>query len=158
MLRRILAESKYLPKATFKAQIRVTLWDLNTNRWTIMGKHLGKCYIAYRYHITTQRNTFFEVVHFTPKPLPEVKPKLQKILSSYQYCNLMVMTIYLSCIDRYLVSLNPDKILGFVTAFVNEGQTSTVKFQEGFWAACIKIFFCIFRTQSDTANYDFLKA
>ena len=44
---------------------------MSTNRWTI---HLGKCYIVYRYHITTERNTIFEVVHFenrTPKR-PEV--------------------------------------------------------------------------------------
>ena len=89
-----------------------------------MGIHLRKCYIAYRYHITTERNTFFEVVHFTPKLLPEVKPKLQK--KSYAVIKLMVITIYLSCIDRYPCFIKSNRILGSVTAFVNEGQALKV--------------------------------
>ena len=97
---------------------------LNTNRSIIMGIHLRKCYIAYRYHNTTERNTFFEVVHFTPEPLPEVKPKLQK--KSYAVIKLMVMTIYLSCIDRYPCFIKSNKIFRSVATFVNEGQASKV--------------------------------
>ena len=139
----------------YKFESHCGIW---INPWTIMGIHQGKCYITYRYHITTDRNICSEVVPFAPKPLPEVKPKLLKILCSYKYCKLMVMTIYLCSIDDYHRFIKSYRILGSVTAFVNDGQTSTIKFQEGFWAACMRIFFSIFWTQPDTANYDFLKA
>ena len=121
MLRRIFAESIYLPKTIFgyKFESHTEYKSIDNH-----GNTLRKCYIAYGYHITTERNTFFEVVHFTPKRLPEVKPKLQK--KSYAVIELMVMTIYLSCIDRYPCFIKSNRILGSVTAFVNEGKALKV--------------------------------
>ena len=57
-----------------------------------------------------------------------------------------------------LASSNPNKILGSETAFLNEGQTSAVRFLEVFQGAGIRIYFCVIRAKNYSANHDFLKA
>ena len=44
------------------------------------------CYIAHEYHITKKRNSFLNVVHFTPKPAPITKLKVLKI---YEVINIL---------------------------------------------------------------------
>ena len=80
MLRRIFAESIYLPKTIFgyKFESHTEYKSIDNHGNTL--KKMLYCILC-RYLITTERNTFFEVVHFTPKLLPEVKPKLQKNLT-----------------------------------------------------------------------------
>ena len=67
------------------------------------------------------------------------------------------MTIYPFHVDWY-ASLIHNKILGSVTAFWNEGQTSAVKCLEVFQGAGIRIYFCVIRAKNYPANHDFLKA
>ena len=57
-----------------------------------------------------------------------------------------------------LFSSNPNKLLGLVTAFFSEGQTSRINVLQNLSTACIEILIGVFRIQPDTSNYDILEA